>query len=310
MKRIILLVTSVLLSACEEPIPLAVGILESDRIEVVVESSEPITAIAVTEGQQVRAGDMLVMQDAARILAREAEARAGIAALEALLAEQIAGPRHEVIEAAAANLQAAQVQFDINELELNRLLRLGPDVATQERIDMARSQRDASAATINQASARLRELEAGTRLESMEQTRQQIAAANARLEAILIDKSRLRSTAPVDAVVDSLPYEVGERPAVGSVVAVLLFGEQPYARVYVPEAMRVNVSPGTPASIYVDGIETAFTGIVRRIASEASFTPYFSLTESDRGRLSYLAEITLDTQRERLPDGSPVQVLF
>ena len=128
MKRIILLVTSVLLSACEEPIPLAVGILESDRIEVVVESSEPITAIAVTEGQQVRAGDMLVMQDAARILAREAEARAGIAALEALLAEQIAGPRHEVIEAAAANLQAAQVQFDINELELNRLLRLGPDV--------------------------------------------------------------------------------------------------------------------------------------------------------------------------------------
>lgn len=310
MKRIILLVTSVLLSACEEPIPLAVGILESDRIEVVVESSEPITAIAVTEGQQVRAGDMLVMQDAARILAREAEARAGIAALEALLAEQIAGPRHEVIEAAAANLQAAQVQFDINELELNRLLRLGPDVATQERIDMARSQRDASAATINQASARLRELEAGTRLESMEQTRQQIAAANARLEAILIDKSRLRSTAPVDAVVDSLPYEVGERPAVGSVVAVLLFGEQPYARVYVPEAMRVNVSPGTPASIYVDGIETAFTGIVRRIASEASFTPYFSLTESDRGRLSYLAEITLDTQRERLPDGLPVQVLF
>ena len=310
MKRIILLVTSVLLSACEEPIPLAVGILESDRIEVVVESSEPITAIAVTEGQQVRAGDMLVMQDAARILAREAEARAGIAALEALLAEQIAGPRHEVIEAAAANLQAAQVQFDINELELNRLLRLGPDVATQERIDMARSQRDASAATINQASARLRELEAGTRLESMEQTRQQIAAANARLEAILIDKSRLRSTAPVDAVVDSLPYEVGERPAVGSVVAVLLFGEQPYARVYVPEAMRVNVSPGTPASIYVDGIETACTGIVRRIASEASFTPYFSLTESDRGRLSYLAEITLDTQRERLPDGLPVQVLF
>ena len=144
----------------------------------------------------------------------------------------------------------------------------------------------------------------------MEQTRQQIAAANARLEAILIDKSRLRSTAPVDAVVDSLPYEVGERPAVGSVVAVLLFGEQPYARVYVPEAMRVNVSPGTPASIYVDGIETAFTGIVRRIASEASFTPYFSLTESDRGRLSYLAEITLDTQRERLPDGLPVQVLF
>ncbi len=310
MKKLILLIAGISLVACEEPVPVTVGLLESDRIEVVAESSEPITAILVTEGQTVSSGEVLLVQDDARVLAREAEARAAIAALEALLAEQIAGPRVEVIEAASANLQAAQVQFDINELELNRLMRLGPNVATQERIDMARSQRDASQAAINQASARLRELEAGTRLESIEQSRQQIAGARARLDAILIDKRRLSSIAPANAIVDSLPFEIGERPAPGSVVAVLLFGEQPFARVYVPEALRVNVRPGTQATVYVDGIDTPLTGTVRRIANEASFTPYFSLTESDRGRLSYLAEIILETQRERLPDGVPVEVVF
>ena len=310
MQKNMILLLSVFLFACEEVEPVAVGLLESDRIEIVTESFEPITAINVIEGQTVHAGDILVEQDASRVLAREAEARASIATLEALLAEQLAGPRIEVIEAARATLQAAQVQYDINLLEFNRLQRLGADVATQERIDLARSRRDASEASIEEASARLRELEAGTRTEIIEQTRQQIAAANARLDSILIEKSRLNNVAPIESWVDSLPFEIGERPPVGSVVAVLLTGEQPYARVYVPEALRINVRPGTAASISVDGIDAPFLGTVRRIASEASFTPYYSLTESDRGRLSYLAEITLETQGERLPDGIPVEVTF
>ena len=310
MHKSILLILAIFLTACEDVVPVAVGLLESDRVEIVVESSEPITAINVIEGHSVNTGDVLVVQNNERNLAREAEARASIANLQALLEEQIAGPRIEVIEAARATLQAAQVQLDINQLELDRLLRLGANVATQERIDFSRAQRDASQANIQQASAKLRELEAGTRFETIEQTRQLLAGANARLDSIAIDKARLISTSPVSAVVDSLPFEVGERPPLGSVVAVLLTGDQPYARVYVPEALRINVRPGTQVKVSVDGIETPFNGIVRRIASEASFTPYYSLTESDRGRLSYLAEITLETQRERLPDGVPVEVIF
>ncbi|MBN4059814.1 HlyD family efflux transporter periplasmic adaptor subunit, partial [bacterium AH-315-I11] len=270
MHKSMLLPIVIFLVACEEMVPVAVGLLESDRVEISVESFEPIIAINVIEGQTVSAGEVLLAQDNVRILAREAEARASIANLEAVLAEQIAGPRNEVIEAAQATLRAVQVQYEINLLELGRLERLGADVATQERIDIARSQRDASQANIEQASARLRELEAGTRLEKIEQTRQLLVGANARLDVISIDKARLISLAPVAAIIDSLPFEIGERPPVGSVVAVLLTGEQPYARVYVPEALRINVRPGTQVSIKVDGIETPFAGTVRRIASEAS----------------------------------------
>ena len=42
----------------------------------------------------------------------------------------------------------------------------------------------------------------------------------------------------------------------------------------------------------------------------AAFTPYFALTERDRGRLSYLAKIDITENRERLPDGVPVEVEF
>jgi len=310
MKYLILLFLSVSLLACEEVEPVTVGLLESERIEVIAEVAEPIILISVTEGQQVQAGELLLSQDKARVNARKADANAVIARLQAQLEEQLAGPRREVIEAAEAALEAARVQVAINELELGRLEQLGAAVATQESIDLASSRLNASRANLNQAAARLRELEAGTREESIEQTRQQLLSANARLELVLIDEARLDSLAPQAAIVDSLPFETGERPQVGSVLAVLLSGEQPYARVYVPENLRVNIRPGDSASVYVDGIETPFQGRVRRIASEATFTPYFSLTERDRGRLSYLAEITLQTDADRLPDGVPVEVVF
>ena len=89
---------------------------------------------------------------------------------------------------------------------------------------------------------------------------------------------------------------------------VVLGGEQAYARVYVPEQLRVNVTPGRDATIYVDGLPEPIPGRVRWVASEAAFTPYFALTERDRGHLTYLAKIDIADSRTRLPDGVPVEV--
>jgi len=48
---------------------------------------------------------------------------------------------------------------------------------------------------------------------------------------------------------------------------------------------------------------------VRFVSAEASFTPYYSLTQKDRTRLSYLAEIAVDDPAAaNLPAGVPVQV--
>lgn len=89
---------------------------------------------------------------------------------------------------------------------------------------------------------------------------------------------------------------------------ILLGGSQPHARIYVPEALRVRIGPGTQALIHVDGLEAPLKGNVRWVSSEASFTPYFALTERDRGRLSFMAKVDITEARERLPDGVPVNV--
>ena len=88
----------------------------------------------------------------------------------------------------------------------------------------------------------------------------------------------------------------------------MLSGEQPYARIYVPEQLRINVGPGVRGDIFVDGLDEPLRGTVRWVASEAAFTPYFALTERDRGRLTYEAKVDIVTERQRLPDGVPVEV--
>ncbi len=56
-------------------------------------------------------------------------------------------------------------------------------------------------------------------------------------------------TAPVAGRLDALPYELGERPRAGDVVAVLLAAGAPYARVYVPEPLLVAARQGAPAEV-------------------------------------------------------------
>jgi len=66
---------AVLVSACaKKPSSDLLGTLEWDRISVPAEASEPVLSVAVTEGAQVKAGDLLLTLDARRMDARIAQA--------------------------------------------------------------------------------------------------------------------------------------------------------------------------------------------------------------------------------------------
>jgi HlyD family secretion protein len=309
--RTVTVLLLIFLEGCQQETPGAVGQLLSERVEIVVESNEPITAITVSEGDSVTPGTVLMTQDTARLDLQILEAEAAIARLDAVLLEQTNGPRQEVIATARVELGNAEIEQQFFALELERLRDLRErNLTSVESVDRMQRQYDVASGAIAIRRSLLDELLAGTRAEQLEQTRQQLRQASARLKSLELDKQRLKLIAPVAGVIDSLPFEIGERPSYGSVVAVLLTGEQPLARVYVPELLRAGIRPGDAVQIQVDGIATPLNGRVLRITSEASFTPYFALTERDRGRLSYVAEVSLPVLAARLPDGLPVEALF
>ena len=288
-----------------------VGELASDRVEITPESNEPITSIAVSEGETLRAGQVLLEQDRRRAAARLAEANAALRQANARLDELVRGPREEQIDAARANVEGANQELEFRQAELDRTREVHTrGLASPDALDRAQVALDMAQANLKLRLAQLEELLAGTTVEELAQAEQAAAQAAARRQAAEVDLDRHTLRSPVDGVADARLFEVGERPNPGQPVMVVLGGQQAYARVYVPEAVRVHVKAGTEARIHVDGLDTPLAGRVRWVSSDAAFTPYYALTERDRSRLSYVAKIDFTEQRDRLPDGIPVEVEF
>ena len=308
---LLLVLTALAACSSDEYPDRVVGELASDRHELSAEVSEPIRSIRVVEGETVIAGQVLVEQDTARAAANLAAAEAALAQQQARLDELVRGPRTEQIAAARASVEGANQELEFRQSEMDRIREIhARGLTSPDQLDRARAALDAAEANLKLQRAQLEERLAGTTVEELAQAEQAVKQAAARRDSAAVDLERHTLRAPVDGVADTRLFELGERPAPGQPVIIILSSSQPYARVFVPEALRVHVNAGTGALIHVDGLDTPVNGRVRWVSSEAAFTPYYALTERDRGRLSYLAKVDVTDDRERLPDGVPVAVDF
>lgn len=302
---------TLLLAACADESPQQVlGTLERDRLELIAESNERIVDIPVREGERVAPRAVLVVQEAGLAQPRIDQARAARAEAQRRLADLVAGPRDREIDEARAALAGAGSALDTDAAEYERVRALVERrLLSASDLDQARARRDASRASRDAARARLALLQEGSRAEQVAAARAALERAEAALAEVQAVADRYTVRAPRPGLVEALPYEVGERPAAGRPVALLLADGAPYARVYVPEPLRTRFTTGTEVQLSVDGAAQRHRGIVRYVAADAAFTPYYSLTQEDRSRLAYLAEIDLvEPAAAELPTGVPVQV--
>ena len=300
-----------LLAACAKSPPQALGTLEYDRVTLPAPVAERIVAIDVREGQKVAAGAKLLTLERTRTEAQTQASQAEAQRQREVLAELQAGPRSEDIAQARANLNAAQAQARDASAYYARLQPLGRrQLVAAADVDRARAAAGDAQARVRAAQAALDELEHGTRKEQIAQGEAAVRAAEAQVEAEQATLVKLDMVAPRAGRVDSIPYKLGDQAPVGAPLVVMLVGDTPYARVYVPEPIRATVRVGQRAQVFIDGHDAALDGRVRMIRSEPSFTPYYALIGKDAARLSYLAEIQLDNGAGELPAGLPVRVEF
>ncbi|QSX78324.1 HlyD family secretion protein [Agrilutibacter solisilvae] len=302
-----------LLSAagCSPPPPQALGTLEYERVTLPAPAAERIVEIAVREGQRVERGQTVLRLEAVRVQAAAQAADAQARTQREALAELEAGPRSEAIGQARAQLVAAQARARDAAAYYARLKPLGDrSLVAASDVDSAGAAAASAQAQVRVAQQALLELERGTRTERIAQGRAAVEAAQAQARVQQVSLEKLDVTAPRAGRVDSLPFELGDQPAVGAPLAVLLVGPAPYARIYVPEPLRTRVRVGQAARVFVPGHEAPFAGTVRMVRSEPTFTPYYALTGKDAARLSYLAEVALTPKAGELPAGLPVRVEF
>ena len=289
------------LAACRDEAPRALGTLEYDRITLPAPAAERIVSIQVREGERVEAGAALLTLERTRT---DAQLQASVAEAQRLrdaLAELEAGAQAQAQDARAlyARLRPLGQRQLVAASEVDRA-HLG--------IGAAGGGADAQ---VRAAQAALDELLNGVRPERIAQAEAALQAAQAQLRVQQATSERLDVVAPRAGRVDSLPYRLGDEAPVGAPLVVLLVGQAPHARVYVPEPLRAQVRVGDRATVLVGTDEARrHAGRVRMIRSEPSFTPYYALTGRDAARLSYLAEVELAEDAAGLPAGLPVRVEF
>jgi len=303
----------------------------SGQIEaVVVDLSSRVGArileIRVREGQAVKAGDLLVRldcadQDAAlaEVEARLATARAQAAAAGAQR-QAAAGSRaaaHAGRAAAGAQAASLAAQRDAAERQARRTSSMGEAVSeagldqTQSAADGLRHQAEAAAAQVSASEAQGRAAEAavGAAEAQARAAEAQVKAAEAAVARTRLLAGECEVKAPRAAEVGKLPHEAGELVAPGAVLVRLVDLSEPKATFYLPNAEVGAVKPGAPALVVADAWPgKTFAGTVRTVSLEAEFTPRNIQTRTDRDRLVYPVEVTVQDEQHLLRAGMPVQV--
>ena len=311
MKAWLCIIASTLLVACSPKENIALGTLERDRITHSATVNEVLIALPIPRGTSVQKGDVLAKLDNTKQLAKVAKVQADLESANAYLVKLKNGAREEEVARAQAELSANQanlIEAEQNYIRAQEIV--AKDLAPQIRLDSAKANFDAAGAKVEAAKQQLTELTNGTRVEDL-----QAAAANVRAQqALLAAEQKVLSdlviVATRDGVLDNLPWNLGERVSLGSPVAVVLAGQSPFARVYVPLTARAKLKVGDTLKIRVAEQAELVAGSIRWLSSEAAFTPYYGLNQYDRARLMYLAEVQLPKDYSNLPSGLPVEVIL
>ncbi|MCZ2721589.1 HlyD family efflux transporter periplasmic adaptor subunit [Marinomonas sp. 15G1-11] len=305
---LLLLFTLALFGCQEAEYTYAMGNIERDRISLSAPSSEQIVTVMVSEGEVVEKGDVLLQLEDRSVNALVAQREAELIQAKAALSMLTAGTRPEQLSAALAALDATQAASTEAELKYQRYSKLyQSNVIGKADLDATKANRDSTKAKAQQSYDQWLELKNGAREEDIQQASARVQGAQAALlwQRKMLEDLTIR--APVDGIIDTLPWHEGDRVVSGTQLVSLLSAALPYARVYLPANALTKVKAGETIEVFVDGVEDSLQGRIRNIRSQPAYTPFYALNERDRARLMYLTDIEL-FEADALPTGLAVEV--
>ena len=302
------------------------GVIEGTSYDLGSRIGGRIQSIAVHEGQDLHAGDLVAELDCAEPRAHLAEADARISVAEAQVeaaraqvqvARRSRGAASALASAADAQVQVLETHEATAQRELGRIGALG-EYAPAQRRDTAQDQLDALRHQQEAADAQRRASRAQASVSSAQgdAASAAVTAAERTLEAlravraiaqIAVDECRI--VAAHDGTVDEVLFEVGEVVGPGTAVVRVVDLTDLTATFYLPNAELSAATLGGHANVIADAWPgRTFEGTIQTVATEAEFTPRTVQTRTDRDRLVYPIEIRLPNPERLLRPGMPVQV--
>ena len=216
--------------------PREAGVVHATEIRIAPEISGRLLRFAVSPGQTVHAGDLLVELSSPELSASLVLAKAQLAAVSAARDRVYAGIRDEQVQALAREIETARANLVYAELQFARNSQLAKTA------DVSRQQLDQATATVATARANLAKAEQAYEAAHSGPTREELAVADTQVEAaaaavavIEARVAKLRIVAPTDGTVALIVAEPGEAVDPGEPVMTLDAAGRRYASFNVRE---------------------------------------------------------------------------
>jgi len=321
------------------------GTLEARNIEVGSKVGGRVIALGTHEGEQVKAGQVLVTLDDDQLAPAVALAEAELAGAAAELAKREHGSRIEDIAEARAAADDTAGGFRVDEIAQARAerARLEAEAANAERRltrsrdlltrgmiaqqthDDAAAAAEAARAAVRAASHALAAAEGryhaaravtarlvtGYRVEDVAAARASVAEAEAQLASARARLGEKEVRAPRDATVEVFDLRPGDLIAPNTPVARLLEVGELYVMVYVPEPRIAEVRLGQTVEIHVDAYAgRVFRGRVEQIRQRAEFLPRNVQTREERVHQVIGVKVRVEDAKAELRAGTAAEVRF
>lgn len=305
------LVLAALIAGCSaRPSGLFQGYVEGEFVYVASPLGGALTNLAVSRGQEIKAGQLLfeLERESETAAVREAEQR--LAQARARLENLTKGRRPSEIEALEAQLERARASLRLAEQELARRNQLSEGkVVSPEELDLAQSRRDTEQAQVAALTAELKTARLGAREDEIKAAEADVQALSAALAKAQWAWAQKTQRAPAAGRIHDTIYRQGEWVAPGNPVVSLLPPENIKVRFFVPQAQLAAVKVGQAVSVFLDGGAAPLRATINYISSQAEFTPPVIYSKESRAKLVFMIEAAFAPGEARdLKPGQPGDV--
>ena len=231
------------------------GQVEGTNVRISGKLPGRVTALYVSEGDSVHAGDTLVYIHSSIVDAKLTEVEAMQEAARAQNRKVDAGTRQQIISGAYELLQQAKAASSIARKTYERMERLYAEgVISEQKRDEAKAAYDAAVAGQRAAESQYSLARSGAQAEDKQSTAALVQAAGggvSQVKAVLEDSYL---TAPFDGVIDEIYPEVGELVAMGSPIMNLLRNDRRWITFNVREELLNDLTMGKEIDLMIPAL--------------------------------------------------------
>jgi HlyD family secretion protein len=283
------------------------GNIEITDVEISFKIPGRVEKRLVSEGQEVKAGQIVARLDNQDLAQDIAQRKAQVAVAQSNLLELKTGSRPEEIAQAEAVLERARADGERAKLELDRQKKLFErEVISAREYDLAKTTYDGTEARIREAKEMLTLVRKGPRQEKIDQAK---AALEQAQESLALAQTRMSYSvvySPISGIVLSENIEPGEYVSPGTPILTLGDLSRVYLRAYINETDLGRVKVGQKVRITSDTFRNkSYEGKITFIASQAEFTPKNVQTQKERVKLVYRIKVDVPNSQMELKPGMP-----